>query len=70
MRDFADAIAATFEPQAGKNCRVIMVNKTFLPGLCRLHRPISPIKTITFSTGTAFALSLANRGLGEPWRFA
>jgi hypothetical protein len=21
----------TFEPQAGKNCRVIMVNKTFLP---------------------------------------
>jgi hypothetical protein len=48
MRDFADAIAATFEPQAGKNCRVIMVNKTFLPGLCRLHRPVSPIKTITF----------------------
>jgi hypothetical protein len=34
--------------QVGKICRVIMVNKTFLPGFASPLKRTTPIKTITF----------------------
>src|SRR5258705_6555647 len=46
-----------------------MVNKTLLPPGHNSAKHLTPSKTDIFRTGTAFALTAANRGLGEPWRF-
>src|SRR6267378_559775 len=46
-----------------------MVNKTFLPACDAPRKRINPRRISTFSIGTAFALCVANRGLGEHWRF-
>src|SRR5215217_684390 len=43
-----------------------MVNKTLLPRHEVPDKRLSHSTTATFQLGTGFALSLANRGLGEP----
>src|SRR5258706_6390983 len=46
-----------------------MVNKTLLPPSPGQPKHLTHSSIDIFSTGTAFALSTANRGLGRAWQF-